>query len=432
MIDLERWCTTFGSLLDESVRGARRDDSLYHSYNRITFPTDDTARVDHLGPMLEGQVAVLSSGVLDGTEVIELIDALFASGMYRPDQNTFMLYPKVDLPSFLERNQVPDSASTHIRGLERALAGPLAQIFVRDDEGRLHFRPSLVNAAELASVLDTSGLPEAERTSIGHLYEALFRHASFTGRSGRMYGYEGIGSVYWHMVSKLLLAVQESYWAAVDRGETDAVLHGLRRAYRRIRGGLGFLKDPATFGAIPTDCYSHTPSHAGAQQPGMTGQVKEEILTRFGELGIRIRSGRITLTPALLDTSELLEPAGDHMPGAARFTLCGVPMTIRSGPIESIAVERRNGTRTSIAGNSLPRDLSAEVFSRVAARSQPSSGPSPGDAFCVRRDRSCRGSGRRSGSRCGRPSGGRAARPGPRCASRGAAPRSCARRSTCP
>ena len=48
----------------------------------------------------------------------------------------------------------------------------------------------------------------------------------------------------------------------------------------------------------------------------MTGQVKEEILTRFGELGFRVRSGRITLTPGLLDAHEMLA----SVPGDGRGT----------------------------------------------------------------------------------------------------------------
>jgi hypothetical protein len=58
----------------------------------------------------------------------------------------------------------------------------------------------------------------------------------------------------------------------------------LASQYRHVRAGLGFTRSAAAFGAFPTDPYSHTPAHAGRQQPGMTGQVKEEILTRFGEL----------------------------------------------------------------------------------------------------------------------------------------------------
>ena len=46
--------------------------------------------------------------------------------------------------------------------------------------------------------------------SILELFENIFDHASFTGRSGTFFAYEGLGSIYWHMVSKLLLAVQET------------------------------------------------------------------------------------------------------------------------------------------------------------------------------------------------------------------------------
>ena len=82
--------------------------------------------------------------------------------------------------------------------------------------------------------------PTSEQTAIQQIYEEVFDHASFTGRSGSMYGYEGIGSVYWHMVSKLLLAVQETYWAAIDRrGDRHGRRAGSGDAYRRIRAVSG-------------------------------------------------------------------------------------------------------------------------------------------------------------------------------------------------
>ena len=68
--------------------------------------------------------------------------------------------------------------------------------------------------------------------------------------------------------------------------------------YFKIRSGLSASKTPKEYGAFPFDPYSHTPSHSGAQQPGMTGQVKEEILTRFGELGCFVNDGCI-----MFDTS---------------------------------------------------------------------------------------------------------------------------------
>ena len=66
----------------------------------------------------------------------------------------------------------------------------------------------------------------------------------------------------------------------------------LGQLYYRVREGIGFNKTPAEYGAFPTDPYSHTPKHAGAKQPGMTGQVKEEVLCRFGELGVELATAR--------------------------------------------------------------------------------------------------------------------------------------------
>ena len=104
-----------------------------------------------------------------------------------------------------------------------------------------------------------------------------------------MFGFEGLGSIYWHMVSKLLLAIQENFFAARDSGTDEETCSRLGALYYAVRDGIGFNKTPSEYGAFPMDPYSHTPKHAGAQQPGMTGQVKEEVLSRFGELGVRVR-----------------------------------------------------------------------------------------------------------------------------------------------
>ena len=99
-----------------------------------------------------------------------------------------------------------------------------------------------------------------------------------------MFGFEGLGSIYWHMVSKLLLALAENYFGALEDGASAAPLHRLGELYYRVRAGIGFNKTPEVYGAFPTDPYSHTPPGGGAKQPGMTGQVKEEVLTRLGEI----------------------------------------------------------------------------------------------------------------------------------------------------
>jgi hypothetical protein len=134
------------------------------------------------------------------------------------------------------------------------------------------------------------------------------------------------------MVAKLLLAVQERVFDALDQGAPE--LAALQQYYRRVRDGLGYRKTAAAYGAFPADPYSHTPAEGGAQQPGMTGQVKEEILTRWGELGLRMREGWLHVQPVLLDASEVPED------GALRFTRAGVPFSYRRGASTQVRVQR--------------------------------------------------------------------------------------------
>jgi hypothetical protein len=133
-------------------------------------------------------------------------------------------------------------------------------------------------------------------------------------------------------VAKLLLAVQERVFEAADRAAPEGP--ALQRFYRRVRDGLGYRKSTAAYGAFPADPYSHTPGEGGAQQPGMTGQVKEEILTRWGELGLRVQGGWVHFQPVLLDAAEIPDA------GALRFTWARVPYTYRRGPVTRLRVQR--------------------------------------------------------------------------------------------
>jgi hypothetical protein len=194
-----------------------------------------------------------------------------------------------------------------------------------------------------------------------------------------MYGYEGLGCVYWHMVAKLLLAVQEIALRADLDGEPVDVRGDLANAYYRIREGLGFRKSPEDYGAFPTDPYSHTPADGGARQPGMTGQVKEEILTRLGELGVRIRDGVVRFRPILLRRSELLSeprdfPFQDVREGAGSltvpagglaFTFCQVPVVYREGAAARVRVTRRDGGVVETAGDTVSPEISGEIFGRT-------------------------------------------------------------------
>ena len=77
-----------------------------------------------------------------------------------------------------------------------------------------------------------AGVSEQQKTALCGIYESVFNHRQFTGRSGSMFKYEGLGSIYWHMVSKLLLAVNETYFRAWELKEDEKILG-------RLAGGVG-------------------------------------------------------------------------------------------------------------------------------------------------------------------------------------------------
>lgn len=378
-------CMTATRYLDHSIVANRRDDGLYHSYNLIGL-TPGGAGVEHLHEMLEGQVAVLSAGILTAEEALKLIDGLFAGRMYRADQQGFMLYPARTLPSFLEKNLIPPTRVDANPLLQALVAAGDTSIVERDAFGDYRFHPDCgtvpnLEAAltRLAEVPRWSHLVGTHRAETLETFEAVFRHHAFTGRSGSMYKYEGLGSIYWHMVAKLLVAIQEMFFEAVDQPAADGTIARLADAYYRVRGGLGFNKTPGEYGALPIDPYSHTPAGGGAQQPGMTGQVKEEIITRLGELGIRVSDGTVRFEPRLLQRSEFLTEATSWrfvdldggpreltLPGGSLgFTFCGVPIVYRLTPAApTISISDRSEQRTSVAGNQLDAIASRLLFER--------------------------------------------------------------------
>jgi hypothetical protein len=191
-----------------------------------------------------------------------------------------------------------------------------------------------------------------------------------------MYAYEGIGSIYWHMVSKLLLAASENVVAAKRAGASTETLIGLLSMYEDVRSGLGFNKAPEVYGAFPTDPYSHTPGFGGARQPGMTGQVKEEVLSRVAEMGVIVQDGCITFDPVLLRCNELLSDAANlHYvdvggvekvvpiaAGQLGFTCCQVPVVLQLGAEASITAALNDGFESVFTSNQLPSEISHSIF----------------------------------------------------------------------
>ena len=370
--------------VDHSIGTNRREDGLYHAYNLLDLGKT-TATADTLYPMLEGQVAALSAGSISPEEAVTVLEALFDSKIYRPDQNSFMLYPDRSLSGFLSKNRISTEQAEAIPLLQHMLAAGDDRIVVRDVEGCYRFNADFTNVSDLDARLNAltevyGDEIEAAREPLQELYEAVFDHKSFTGRSGTMFGFEGLGSVYWHMVSKLMLAILENFFAALDNDVDGATTHRLGQLYYRVREGIGFNKTPAEYGAFPTDPYSHTPKHAGARQPGMTGQVKEEILCRFGELGVRVVEGNVHFQPNLLRAREFMAKSRDTgyvdidgnwqtvaVPANGLvFTWCQVPIvyTLDDDAEAGITIICDDGSEHSFSQMMLSAELSEELFQR--------------------------------------------------------------------
>jgi hypothetical protein len=346
----------FRAHVETAIRMNRRDDGLYHTYNTMKI-TAATMEIVPLQEMLEGQVAVLSSGMLAPEEALSVIRALKNSPMFEHRQYSYMLYPDHELAGFCSKNDVTAEDEAPLAQLVRRTG---TSILAKDCNGVYHFNEEFRNARimqEQLNKLDAEKRPTpSELEMLCTLYEKTFNHQNFTGRSGTFYAYEGLGSIYWHMVSKLLLAVQENVIAAAETGSSTA--KDLADAYYDVRKGIGFNKEPKIYGAFPADPYSHTPSGQGAKQPGMTGQVKEEVLTRWGELGVSISGGCARFCPVLLRQKEFLPDK------TLTFTWCGTPVTYQLAAHNQICIAFHDGTNSEREGNSLTPEESTLLFNR--------------------------------------------------------------------
>jgi hypothetical protein len=381
---LKQFITTTLQYLEHTIDANKRTDNLYHAYNLMTVTNDSEIAISYLDEMLEGQVAVLSSGYLSSSEVLNVLDGMKQSKLFRADQYSYVLYPNKELPRFMVKNTIPKNAVESSKLLQQLVSDGNSQIITKDINGAYHFNGNFNNANSLKEALlalehtKYGSLAEKETSNLLKTFEAVFNHKSFTGRSGTFYGYEGLGSIYWHMVSKLQLAVQECCLKAISDHESDEIIGRLLEHYYEINEGIGAHKSPKLYGAFPTDPYSHTPGGKGAQQPGMTGQVKEDILSRIGELGVFIEDGQLTFNPCLLRDNEFLvnEKAYDYVDinknwkqidlekGSLAFTYCQVPVVYKIGDENSIEVINSDQSVSKFDTLSLDKETSHNVFTR--------------------------------------------------------------------
>lgn len=383
-IAIEEFINTTLQFIDHSIEANRRSDNLFHAYNLMTIEKEQSIAISYLPEMLEGQVAVLSSGYLTSSESLELLRSLKNSALYRKDQDSYILYPNKELPRFTAKNIIPaeDVESSEI--LKKLLADRNTTVVEKDCWGNVHFNGSFNNANSLQEAL--AALPQEpygellqqESNQLLAVFEKIFNHKSFTGRSGTFFGYEGLGSIYWHMVSKLSLAVQEICWDAINNKEEEALVANLIEQFYTVNEGIGVHKSPQLYGAFPTDPYSHTPAGKGAQQPGMTGQVKEDILSRFGELGVFVKEGKLQFNPRMVKNDAFLAAPqlfkytdNDNQvkeleipKDALCFMYCQLPIVYELGLHNKVEVAFKNGTSFVFEGHQIDTKSSKLVFQR--------------------------------------------------------------------
>lgn len=383
-VRLQRFLELLNTWTDATIRLNRRDDGLYHAYNLIRL-RGDRAELRYLQPMLEGQVAVLSAGMLDSGECVDLLDRLRASPLYCPRRKSYLLYPDKAIRPFMAKNVLPAEKGAASSWLLSMVEAGDTRLVMRENDDVWRFNPDLFNEGQLRERLgllsEEQSVSLEDQQQVLDLYEEVFNHHAFTGRSGSMFAYEGLGSIYWHMVSKLLLAVQENLKRAVQDGDEANSIQRLDRHYEAVRDGLGYRKSASDYGAFPTDPYSHTPAHAGAQQPGMTGQVKEEVLTRRGELGVWVNEGCLDFNPIhsliqreIFSEEEIfnyidLQGRETSLPvpaGGVAYTVCQTPVICRfkTKGEAGIRVVLKDGEVVDIRGRKLSIEFSRSIFAR--------------------------------------------------------------------
>ncbi len=110
----------------------------------------------------------------------------------------------------------------------------------------------------------------------------------------------------------------------------------------------------------------------------MTGQVKEDVLARFAEVGAHFENGCVRFRLNLFDREELLDQetefslydvAGElqtvQIPANGfGFTLCQVPVIYQLGDRETVKIQFADGNTQTFDGLQLDLETSRQLFSR--------------------------------------------------------------------
>jgi len=111
----------------------------------------------------------------------------------------------------------------------------------------------------------------------------------------------------------------------------------------------------------------------------MTGQVKEDVLSRFGELGVFVEGGKLLFNPRLLRIGEFLKESKvfkytdinkevkeiELEKNSLCFTYCQIPIIYKLGEKKGLKVVLNDGSNVEFKGLNLDSEMSKKVFERT-------------------------------------------------------------------
>jgi hypothetical protein len=152
--------------VDHSLRANQRSDNMYHAYN-ILHLEGNGASISHLYEMLEGQVAILSSGLLSGEESLALLESMRHSQLYEPNQHSYILYPDRNLPGFLEKNCIAPGQVTELRLISALAKAQDKSLITKDEDGNYQFSGHIRNLKDVDRSLNMQNWfkPRPQRSS---------------------------------------------------------------------------------------------------------------------------------------------------------------------------------------------------------------------------------------------------------------------------
>jgi hypothetical protein len=109
--------------------------------------------------------------------------------------------------------------------------------------------------------------------------------------------------------------------------------------------------------------------------------VKEAVLTRTGELGVRMDAGKLRFHPVLLSASEFLDEPGTFEfvngagafeaialeSGSLAFTVCQVPVVYHLSDQPRLLITRQDGATVQLSALELDREACQAVYSRTGS-----------------------------------------------------------------